>query len=309
MATVNWQWGLLTTGSGNASHRVARRGTSAISPPTALGSSGVDNASPSSGGWSWTPSPSAEAPAKLTDANGKSYIFAFWSVQGGTSSAIPVGSSIVNNPGSFSVPVGADNNAKAIAYYVWDFGVSGGANAVLIDAFDQNAGFLTEDFVNVSPEDGLAHTDPKSLYWRANDGLLITDPPNADITQKETITAFDIAGRKFNYWLEIKALTSPGVNGPSVNGTDLHVMSSCVLVAFAVYSTLPPQPPGILPRYYLYNPWWMVETHGGLTPGGPPGPFGPWGPFKGQVATVVAVASVLLVALAAAAVVLLLLRR
>ena len=304
MATINWQWGLLTTSSGNGSHRVARKGSSAISPPTAIGSSGVDNASMSGTGFSWTPSPSAAAPAVLTDAGGNNYVFAFWSIQGGTTGGAPIGSSVVNANSGFSVPVGSDNNAKAIAYYVWDFGTGGGPNVVLLDAFDQDTGFFPDDFVNVSPEDGRAHTDPASLYWRANDGLLYTDPPGAgvqaDITKNERVTAFDVGSRQFKFWLEIKALTFPTNNGPSVNGTDLNIMPSCRLVAFAVYATVPRVPIPI-PREYLYNPWWWIETHGGLVPPGPPPPWR-------QMTNLIMATLVLLLLLATAGVVLLAVR-
>jgi len=278
MPTVHWNWALLTTTSiGGASHRVARRGSSAIVPPTGEISSGDNDANANASGWTWTPTNGAQAKPALMDASGKRYVFAFWSVKGGATGGMPVGSSIVNNRQGFSVPVGADNNASATAYYVWDFGPSGpGPNAVCIDAFDQDSGFIADDFVNVYPDDGKPHYDPTSLYAKANDGLLITDPPNADITRAETLTAFDVPGRRFQYWLEVEALTFPATNGPTLNGTDASIMPSCVLVAFGIYASTPFIRIPRLPDHGIYNPWWWIETHGGLTPPGPLGPEGPW---------------------------------
>src|SRR5215470_6642913 len=151
MVKVHWEWKILATTAvgGSSSHRVARRGTSAIASPVEGSSSGDDNASLSMMTWSWTPStgPSgAKAPPKVHDAAGNAYVFAFWHLRAGTTFGFPLGSSVLPNPGGFSVPVGEDGNAEATAYYVWDFGSGGGPNAVCIDAFDVEFGFIPDDF-------------------------------------------------------------------------------------------------------------------------------------------------------------------
>lgn len=280
MVNVQWEWRLLSTTYGSSSHRVARRGTSATTPPANPNHSGIDGATPALSGWSWTPSRSAEAPATLQDGSGRSYVFAFWSVQGGTNGGNPVGSSLSPSPRGFSVPVGSDGNAQAVAHYVWDFGNGGGGNAVYIDAFDQDTGFFPEDFVNVSPEDGKSHSDPQSLYWKANDGYLNTD---TDVTQNETITAFDVGQRKFKYWLEVTALTFPSPNGPGVQGTDLSIMPACRMVAFAVYGTVatgPVLPPNIERGTRVWvSHGVMIDGPGIIIGPGGVEPVGPWNPW------------------------------
>jgi len=266
MATVNWEWTLLaTTLDMGSSHRVARRGAAAF---TSL-NSGVDDAPGSPP--IWMPGQKSAAPDAYLDAQGRQFIFAFWHVRGGTTGGMSVGSSILPIRDGFSIPVGADGNTKATAYYVYDFGSGPGPNAIFLDAFDQDTGFFAEDFVTVSPWDPI-------LYSKANNGYIDTQ---TDITGTEppTLTAFNPGAREFSHWIEIKNLTFPANSGPKVGRpqkTDIsEVTPGCRLVAFAVYTST--QAGLQFPGYYpgIYDIWWRIPTRGGLVPG-PPDPLGPW---------------------------------
>jgi hypothetical protein len=283
MTSVNWAWKLLlTTSAGNGSHRVARRiaqGDPAVGFPTIAGHSGTDTVTGSPPSWS----PQTLPPLKVSDGT-LNYDFAFWSVFGGSTGGVPIGGTVSRDRG-VTAAVGEDGNANATAYYVWDFGSGPGANAVLIDAFDKDTGFIPDPFVDVIPDDGLGHTDKKSLWWKANDGYLKTEDPGADITRDETLRAFDTtesAQRRFIRWMEIEGLTSPTQNGPTISGNDLAVMPACRVVAFAVYESLAKQPMKIpdVPRTggIWVSPGVMVDAGGWGIPfgGGPPVPIGPW---------------------------------
>lgn len=284
MAAVAWEWTLLmTTSAGGGSHRVARKGPSAFSPPAVAGYSGVDFAP-----GPWGPSSTSTPPPTLLGPDGNTYVFAFWNVRAGTTGGVAVDSSVVNSRTGFSVPVGADGNAKAIAFYVWNFGGGEGPNAVLIDALDSATGFIPDDFVNVFPEDGIAHSDVNSLYWKANDGYLNTD---TDLKVREKISALDLVGppwRRFVNWVEVTQLTFPNPNGPTVNNADVTVMPGCVFVAFAVYSTPPPPDAFVVPTYEIYDVWWWIKTRGGKVP--PIPPWGPGDPYMQQIAAVMVLA-------------------
>lgn len=128
--------------------------------------------------------------------------------------------------------------------------------------------------------------DPKgALTTEANNGYIDTTteiaqgspPPAITVTARDLLPA-----EKFGYWLYWPNV-SPLFFGPDPNfrptvGTpnphDIVVHYNDVVVAIALYNEVK-QPPFVLPRYAIYDPWWYIKTHGGLTPPGPPDPF-PW---------------------------------
>jgi hypothetical protein len=61
---------------------------------------------------------------------------------------------------------------SATAYYVWKFGQGGGDNAILIDAFDIQAGdFIPDDFVDVTPDpNGQLTVEANKRLHRHNGG-------------------------------------------------------------------------------------------------------------------------------------------
>ena len=180
ISSVQWQWILLGAGPGDGgqSHRVARR--RAAGGSDLVYNSGTDSPMQDS----WVSSPSA--PPTIT-YGGQEYVRAFWSVtahdsmssQG--SAQIQPGTGTANDShfgGSWTV-------AAKLYYIAWGGGSGvGGEGAVLIDAFDIQAGdFFPDDFVDVTPDPG--HT----LTPAANDGYIDTT------TQIQEGTALTIAAR------------------------------------------------------------------------------------------------------------------
>jgi hypothetical protein len=220
----------------------------------------------------WVSSPSAQP---TITHGGQEYVRAFWSVTahdamtGQGTAQIQPGTGTANDShfgGSWTV--------SAKLYYI-AFGGSGvgdGDGAVLIDGFDIQAGdFFLDDFVDVTPDPG--HT----LTPAANDGYIDT---TAQIQQGTalTITARDgIPGKQFGYWWSIDSLlesansATPATVG-SPDSHDIVAHHGDVVVAFAFYNEVQGRR-WIPPNYWLYNPWWWIETHGGLVPPGPPDPF------------------------------------
>jgi len=261
IAIVNWQYIILNGSSANG-YRVKRR-AGGVPPP--VSNSGVDTVS--SDFWNSNP-----APPTIPYA-GQNYVFAFWSITavdilspqreahlefGRTASSSHPGPSNLGG-GSWVV--------TAKAYYVWDFGSGNGDNAVLIDAFDIQAGdFIPDDFVDVTPDD-----QSRTLTTNANGGYIDTSTqiaPGAAI--KITARDFLPSSKQFGYWQDVPSLLfsfNPG-SPPTVGTPDVHDIiahNSDIVVAFAFYNEVN-QPIRIPRQYEIYNPWWWLETHWGTTP-------------------------------------------
>jgi hypothetical protein len=266
--SVQWQWIMLGAGPGDGgqSHRVARR--RAAGGSDLVYNSGTE--SPMADSWVSSPS----APPTLTHG-GQEYVRAFWSVTAHDS--VSNQSSAQVQPGTGTANdshFGGTWTVTARLYYIaWGGGNgNGGDDAVLIDAFDIQAGdFFGDDFVDVSPDPG--HT----LTASANDGYIDTTSQIQQGTA-ETIAARDaLLGKQFGYWWSIDSLlqsanpATPATVG-SPDGHDIVAHHNDVVVAFAFYSEV--QSRHRVPPYYVaYNPWWWFETHGGLVPPGPTDPF------------------------------------
>jgi len=268
ITTVNWQY-ILLSGDPGGGFRVKRRKSG--SPPTV--GSGTDI--PMSDNWV-----SAAAPPQIHYVpDNKDYVFVFWSLVAYDTQSLQSAAQIqVGNIANDS-HVGGQWTISAKAYYVWNLGTDGGDNALLIDAFDIQAGdFIPDDFVDVNP-------DPNStLTAGANNGYIDTvtsiaqggAPPSAI-----TVAARDvIPAKKFGYWLYWPNL-SPWFfsNDPKFpatvgvpNSHDIVVHYNDVVFSIAFYNETK-QSLFVPPREYLYDPWWWVKTRGGLVPPGPPPPW------------------------------------
>ncbi len=268
ISSVQWQWILLGAGPGDGgqSHRVARR--RAAGGSDLVYNSGTDSPMQDS----WVSSPSA--PPTITQS-GQEYVRAFWSVTAHDSMSSQGSAQIQPGTGTANDShFGGTWTVAAKLYYIaWGGGSLPGGDdgAVLIDAFDIQAGdFFPDDFVDVTPDPG--HT----LTPAANDGYIDTTTQIQEGTAL-TIAARDgIPGKQFGYWWSIDSLLQSGnpATPATVGSPDRHDIvahHNDVVVAFAFYNEVPNR--WIPPNVWLYNPWWWIETHGGLVPPGPTDPF------------------------------------
>jgi hypothetical protein len=173
----------------------------------------------------------------------------FWSVTDGTTGEVLA-------PGHISPMVGASDLTITAWYFpISGPGLPGGGSAIIDDAFSANLGrFIDDTFVDVT-------SDP-SLTSNANVvGVVPT-------TVAETLVAYAnvvSTPEPFKEWV---------LNGGfmPVGSTTLNVAKGTNGMAVAIYQSPPPPPPRIPPNIVAYNPWWWIETHGGLVPPGP----NPW---------------------------------
>lgn len=257
---AEWSHVLLGAGGGSRGHRVKRQ-TAGAPPPVVA--SGVDR--PGADSWA-----SAPAPAVIRH-QGRDYILAFWSVRA-VDSAAPYQRSaqIQTNSVANDSHAGGSWRITARAYYVWNQGGGPGNHALLIDAFDIDAGdFLADDFVTVTPDDPR-----QSLTLAANDGYLNTSQqilPGVELTVAATDIAYvGRSGYGFQYWLPISALTHSGdpahpatIGAPTVR--DILVHRDDIIMAFAMYQPAVAAPlPGT--DWATIDLWWWFTTHGGLVP-------------------------------------------
>jgi hypothetical protein len=259
IASVNWQYIILQWPS-NGVYRVKKR---ADGPPP-VPDTGIDAVN--NDFWSKT------APPDRMFNNDK-YVFAFWSITaqdmlssqreahlgfGRTASSSHPGS-VVMGGGLWII--------SAKAYYVRDIGIGGGNHGVFIDAFDVQAGdFIADDFVDVSPDDAA-----RTLTTAANNGYIDT---TAQIAAGSTIkiTARHIlpSGLAFANWQEVPSLLisfNPAMPA-TIGAPDIHDIvahSNDIIYAFAFYNELPLTLRPVR-HYEMYDPWWWIRTHGGLTP-------------------------------------------
>jgi hypothetical protein len=268
---VQWQWILLGAGPGDggSSHRVARR--------RAHGGSDLvyNSGAPSPMMDSWVSSPSAPSTISY---GGVEYLRAFWSVTANDTTSSQSSAQIQTGSTANDSHSGGSWTVTAKLYYVavGEGSVPGGGDGfLLIDAYDVQAGdFFGDDFVDASPDPG--HT----LTPAANDGYIDTT------TQVEQGTALTVAARdslsnrQFGYWWSIDSLqvNADESNPATVGSPDPHDIvvhhNDCVF-AYAFYNEVQSSGGPRFPRdnEWLYNPWWWIETHGGLVPPGPTDPF------------------------------------
>ena len=142
---------------------------------------------------------------------------------------------------------------------------------MLIDAFDIQAGdFFADDFVDATPDPG------NTLTPAANDGYIDTTTQIQQGTPLTVAARDTLFGKQFGYWGPIDSLlpSADAANPPTVGSPDIHDIvahHSDQVVAFAFYNEVSSR----FPRpgdYRRYNPWWWLETLGGLVPPPPRDP-------------------------------------
>ncbi len=271
ISNVNWQY-IILNGDGTVGYRVKRRKGGSLPPIVA---SGTDT--PMSDNWGSAPAP----PQIHYVPDNKDYIFVFWSLSAYDTLSHQSAAQIQNGSIANDSHIGGQWTITAKAYYVWNFGVGPGDNALLIDAFDVQAGdFIPDDFVDVKP-------DPKgTLTTEANNGYIDT---TTEIAQAQpgsppsslTVTARDmLPSKKFAYWLYWPNIAPlfysadpkfpPTVGTPNLH--DIVVHYNDVVVAIAMYDEVP-SGLRVPAREYIYDPWWWIEARGGLVPPPPPPPW------------------------------------
>ena len=253
IATVSWQY-IILNGDNATGYRVKKRTGGALPPVYNMGTDFVGSDS-----WNKT----AEHVLQYGDRN---YVFAFWSVTGHDMLSPQTEAHIgLNRYVDSSHPLlpqyGGAWDITAKAYYVWEFGIGGGDNALLIDAFDVQAGdFIADDFVDATPNE---------FTKDANEGYIDTTlqiiEGNAIQVRARNILP---TNKSFGYWHEIASVGySNNPATPVEVGTptsqDIVVHYNDIVVAFAFYNELPLKLKK--PSHDEIYDWaWWIKTHGGL---------------------------------------------
>ena len=196
----------------------------------------------------YTPSFFPQLPYTLSGGTGMAQLI-FWSVTDGTNGQ-------VLPPAAFNQTVGS----LPLTITAWYFPISGpgvgNGSAIIDDAFSANLGrFIDDTFVDVT-------SDP-SLTSNANVVGVVPTTTAQTLVARNSVTS---TTEPFSKWI------LNGTMMPVGNNT-LQVAKGTVGIAIAIYQksqsglTVDPR------QYAAYNPWWWIETHGGLVP---PGPSDPW---------------------------------
>jgi hypothetical protein len=230
-------------------------------------------------GGSWSPTteerglaPDSYPPPPLpADLYGdKTYLFAFWSVNGLSLTGIPF-AVIPDGQVPFVYIGGGSWVINANAWYLRDRNSGEGgdgpkAHGVEIDAFSSTINdFIANDFVDIGPDGpaDLNHPGLGSLTYTANeDGYISTDTLIEPITIKARGQFEDEDYRyQFSHWEVIRRFTS-GSPVPVVNDSIITVHPQNTLKAYAIYQqsdrvTEDVQDPGkvedVLRGYALYD--------------------------------------------------------
>jgi hypothetical protein len=222
---------------------------------------------------SWVSWPSA--PSTISHG-GVEYVRAFWSVTAHDTTSSQSSAQIQTGPTANDSHSGAGSSWAVTAklYYVTLGGgiVPGSDGFLLIDAFDVQAGdFFGDDFADANPDPD--HT----LTPAANDGYIDTASQIQEGTALTVAARDRLSNRQFGYWWSIDALlvSANESDPPTVGSPDPHdivVHHNDHVFAYAFYNEVE-RGWKLPPNYLLYNPWWWIETHGGLVPPGPTDPF------------------------------------
>ncbi len=175
----------------------------------------------------------------------------FWSVTDGTNGQVLPPTAINQTVGALPLTITA-----------WYFPVSGpgapGESEIIDDAFSANQGcFIDDTFVDVT-------SDP-SLTSNANVVGVVPTAKNQTLVAKNHVVS---TAEPFYKWI---------LNGTfmPVGNNTLQVSKGTVGIAIAVYQQSQSRIVVDPRQYAAYNPWWWIETHGGLVPPGP-NPSDPW---------------------------------
>jgi hypothetical protein len=223
--------------------------------------------SPSSGGdhsdgTPFNPPFFAQLPYTLGGGSGMAAL-EFWSATDGTNGQ-------VYPPSALTLTI----DGSPLTITAWYFPISGpgvppgGGTEIIDDAFSANLGkFIDDTFVDVT-------SDP-SLTSDAN--VVGVVPTNANQTLVAHASVVSTTEPFYKWVLN-------GSFGPQGN-TTLNVPKGTNGIAIAIYQQT--SNGHVIPPYYArYNPWWWIETHGGLVP---PGHGDPW---ISQIATAITLVGV-----------------
>ena len=202
------------------------------------------------------------APPNLINAQGKTLIFAFWSVTGGIGDPIAT----TNNPPGF-VTVGSPDVVAKAWYIEQGTGPNGGGSYIFVDAFDVASGkFVDDDFVTVKDANNVINN---ALSSSTNStGYLSTNL--LEYIDAQT----PINNTPFEKWAVV-------VGTEPVTNLEMTAQAGKSAIAFAFY--LRPSGNYVMPN--INNTIWngilfgVVNDAPGLTWHGPVGPWDPFG-FK-----------------------------
>jgi hypothetical protein len=193
---------------------------------------------------SYTPPFFPQLPYTLGGGSGLAQLL-FWSVTDGSTGEVQPPAALTQTVGALPLQIGA-----------WYFpisgpGVDGPGSAIIVDAFSAaQGGFIDDTFVDV--------TSDASLTTNANVVGIV--PTNSAETLQAKLSVVSTP-EPFSQWIVNSTLMPVGNN-------ILNVAQGASGIAVAVYQkpkNLTPK----LPWEAMYNPWWWIETHGGLVPPGP----------------------------------------
>lgn len=199
-------------------------------------------------GGTCTPSFFPQLPYTLGGGNGMAQLI-FWSITDGTNGQVLPPTAINQMVGSTPLNITA-----------WYFPISGpgvgNGSEIIDDAFSANAGsFIDDTFVDVTSNPSLT-----------SDANVIGIVPTNTAQTLVAHTTVPSTPEPFSKWI---------LNGTfmPVGNNTLQVAKGTVGIAIAVYQQSGSRITPNIPWYAAYNPWWWIETHGGLVP---PGPSDPW---------------------------------
>ena len=193
---------------------------------------------------SYTPPFFPQLPYTLGGGNGLAKLL-FWSVTDGANGEVLPPASLTQTVGALPLQIGA-----------WYFpisgpGVPGNGSAIIVDAFSAAlGGFIDDTFVDVT-------SDPTLTNGANVVGVVPTN--SAEILQaKSGVTS---TPEPFSQWIMNDAVMPVGTS-------TLNVTQGTGGIAVAIYQS-PKKLIPKLPYDAFYNPWWWIETYGGLVPPGP----------------------------------------
>lgn len=193
---------------------------------------------------SYTPPLFPQLPYTLPGGNGLAQLL-FWSVTDGSKGEVLPPAALTQTVGALPLQIGA-----------WYFphsgpGTGGDGSVILVDAFSAAlGGFIDDTFVDV--------TSNPSLTSNANVVGVVPTASAQTLQAKASVTS---TPEPFSQWVMNDAMMPVG-------GSALKVSKGAGGIAVAVYQ----QPKTLSVRPFeeaFFNPWWWIETHGGLVPPGP----------------------------------------
>jgi hypothetical protein len=173
----------------------------------------------------------------------------FWSVTNGTNGEVLA-------PVAFNQAV----DAYPLTITAWYFpitgpGTGGNGSAIIDDAFSANLGrFIDDTFVDVTSDPSLTHDANVT-------GVVPTNVAEV-LLAKNSVPS---TAEPFARWILNDSLMPTGT--PTLN-----LAQGSSGIAIAIYQQHHSQVTKF-GDYARYNPWWWIETYGGLVPPGPPPPW------------------------------------